>query len=111
MIIGNKHIDFGLLRSACVDAETLTKYVVNMVPETIQHIPAIVDNQKYYAALHVRNFTDIPYYRRMELCNELLRGVKVRGTTNELYDYRDLLAAINVDQVVKLWENWERQDA
>lgn len=110
MIVGEKYLDLDALKKACVDSTTLINYTLSLIPTPVRHIRAIVDNQRYYVALHVRNFKHIPWYPRMELCNALLSGVRVQGVANELYDYKDLLAAINVETFQKLWEREEQKN-
>lgn len=106
MLIGNKAINTKELRRACRTPEALLEYTLALIPEQVSHVRAIVDNQKYYVATLVRNFKSMPYAQRKRLCDTLLRGVRVCGVCNELYDYGDLIASVDVT----LWERLKERD-
>lgn len=103
MLIGNKSIDTRALKRACSSPQALLEFTERLVPEQCRHVRAIVDNQKYYVSTLVRAFKSIPYVRKVQLCNHLLRGVTVCGVCNELFDYGDLLASIDIG----MWEKLE----
>lgn len=102
MLVGRRSVDPVKLKQACTSGDTLLQFTINLVPPEVRHVRAIVDNQKYYVATMVRSFKSIPYIRKMKLCDELLRGVIVKGVCNELYDYDDLLADIDKSLLQRL---------
>ena len=97
MIVGRKDIDFTQLRQACRSEDSLLRFAISLVPTPLRHIPAIVDNQKYLVALHVRAIQSMPWQKRKDLCEHLLCGARIKGVPDMLYDYTDLLLAIDVE--------------
>lgn len=110
MLIGRKTIDMNKLKQACSSPQRLIDWTISIIPPEVRHVRAIVDNQKYYVATHVRAFKSIPYPRKMQLCDSLLAGVEVKGVCNELYDYEDLLSHIDL-QMFQTLLDMEEQDA
>lgn len=107
MIIGTKDIKIGELKRACNSEESLIKYACNLVPTPLRHIPEITCNQRYYIALLVRSMNFLTWDRRHRLCEALLRGVKIKGIPDSIYDYQDILLAIDVEA----FERYMEEDA
>ena len=106
MLVGNKNVNIRELRNACSSPTALEQFAVSLVPEQVRHVRAIVNNQKYYVATMVRDFKSLPYARKQALCSSLLYGVTVCGVCNELFDYNDLLSAVDIT----LWEKLEEAE-
>ena len=73
---------------------------MSLVPRCIRHIQAIVDNQKYLAALYLRNIQSIPYNTRKQRCEELLSGISVTGVINTVTDFEDILLQVDMDLLI-----------
>lgn len=110
MIVGCKDIDFAALKRACRSETSLVRFVVDLVPTPLQHIPAIVDNQKYLVALQVRTIQSFAWQKRKDLCEALLQGVRIKGVSDTLYDYSDILLAIDSRAFAKYLQE-ERENA
>jgi len=93
MIVGRK--DFTKLKLACRSEDSLLRFTVDLVPTPLRHIREVVDNQKYLVALHVRSLQSLPWQKRKDLCEHLLHGARIKGVPDTLYDYSDLLLAID----------------
>lgn len=102
MIVGTKAIPLDKLRSECRSIDSLRAFSLSLVPRYFQHIPEIVDNQKYLVAVEVRALKSLPYAKRKYLSEGLLTGVVIRGTINTLIDSEDILASVNMSQVFKV---------
>lgn len=112
MVVGCKDLDFAATKRACKSAETLRAYALDTVPTPLRHIQAIVDNQKYLIALQVRAISSISWQQRKALCEALLEGVFIRGVPDAVYDYNDLLQAIDVSAFERyLREEEEKRNA
>jgi hypothetical protein len=111
MVVGCKEIDFAALKQACQSEEALVKFAVHLVPSPLRHIPAIISNQKYLVALQVRTIQSLPWQRRKSLCEYLLQDVVVKGIVDSIYDYNDLLMAIDCAAFQKYLEEEEKRDA
>lgn len=95
MMIGQKEFKVVELKQACRDVASLSAYAVELVPLPLRHIAAVVDNQKYYIALHVRALKSLTWQKRKDLCEGLLCNVRIKGVPDNFYDYRDILLAID----------------
>ena len=88
MIVGRKDIDFTKLKLACRSEDSLLRFTVDLVPTPLRHIREVV-------ALHVRSLQSLPWQKRKDLCEHLLHGARIKGVPDTLYDYSDLLLAID----------------
>lgn len=95
MIVGCKDIDFVELKHACRSEDSLLRFTLGLVPTPLRHIREIVDNQKYFVALQVRSIQSLTWQKRKDLCESLLHGARIKGVPDALYDYSDLLLAID----------------
>lgn len=95
MIVGRKDIDFTKLKLACRSEDSLLRFTGDLVPTPLRHIREVVDNQKYLVALHVRSMQSLPWQKRKDLCEHLLHGARIKGVPDTIYDYSDLLLAID----------------
>ena len=95
MIVGCKDIPLNDLRRACSSHESLLSFALGLVPTPLRHLPQITDNQKYLVALYVRSLQSIDWQKKKYLCENLLMGVSVKGVSDVIYDYTDILAAID----------------
>lgn len=101
MIIGCKVVDIPSLKRACVSVDRLVTYATELVPTPLQHLTQIVDNQKYFVALQVRQLQSLPWRKRKELCEGLLSGIRIKGMPDGFYDYTDILLAIDKEAFVR----------
>ena len=99
MIVGTKEINLKVLKSKCGSIESLITYCEELVPRIVRHNREIVDNQKYLVALYLRDIKTIPFDKRHELCEELLRDVSLTGHANEIHDFDEILGEIDVDKL------------
>jgi len=108
MIVGCKNIDFTALKRACANEETLAKFAYNIVPTPLQHLQEVLDNQKYLVALQVRSIQSMPWKRRKQLCESLLKGARIKGVPDAFYDYTDILLSIDCDAFSRYLEEEDR---
>lgn len=111
MLVGTKDVNFSDLKASCTNTESLRRFSDSLVPLPLLHLPEVVDNQRYLVALYVRQIKAFPWQRRKDLCEALLNGVHVRGVADYIYDYADILAAINIEKFNQyLEEEMQRAD-
>lgn len=108
MLVGTKSITLSEALRNCRTPEQALKYAVECVPLPIRHVRAVVDNQRYLIATIINGAHKVPYVRRKAICDVLTRGVRVQGVVNELFDYSDLLACVDVDMWSKLLQREEQ---
>lgn len=101
MIVGCKHVDPGEILAHCKSVQTLKDYCAVLVPRILRHNVSIVNNQKYFVALYVRDFKSIPYKERKELCEGLLRDVSITGLANSIYDFEDIISEVDIEKLAK----------
>lgn len=111
MIIGTKDVAAEDVRKHCGNVETLRQYCELLVPRILRHDKRILANQKYYVALIVRDIKSIPFDRRRELYEGLLEGVAVTGLANEIYDWEDILAQIDINKLADFINKGGGKDA
>jgi len=109
MVVGCKNIEFSELKQACKSSETLKQYALDLVPTPLRHIQAIVDNQKYFVALQVRTIQSLPWQTKKTLCESLLCGARVKGVADVIYDYSDILRAIDSELFEQYLEEEDRR--
>lgn len=101
MLVGTKIIPLHELRDAATSVTALLVFSEQLVPKPLRHISAIVDNQRYLVAVTLRNIKAIPYKRRIELCEGLIRGVSVTGVVNIVHDFEDILSEVDTELLYK----------
>lgn len=103
MLIYTKNLDWERLKRNANNPDKVTRMVIDSIPSWASHIKNIQNNQRYYAAVYLRNVLAIPFKTRMALVNTLTEGIAVTGLTayfvsiEELIDYCDkdkLLSAL-----------------
>lgn len=85
----------------------LISYVEELVPIWARHIPSIVDNQRFYVALHLRNSLSLPYKTRMSLAEPLLKGIKIRGVMSSFTPISSILDVCDKEALIKMLEQQE----
>jgi len=93
MLIGNTIIDYEVLKSFVGKPDELVTYVTNSVPSWARHIECLVNNQRFYVAIHLRNVLTLPYHARMELVNALVEGIHIQGIISSFTSITDLVNA------------------
>jgi hypothetical protein len=104
MLVGRKEIVFTDLKRACRSSDALQKFALSLVPMPLQHLSDIIGNQKYYVALQVRAIQSLTWKTKKQLCEDLLHGVRVKGIPTVLYDYEDILMAIDREAFARYLE-------
>lgn len=99
MIVGTKDVEAYDVAQYCRDVITLRNYCDSLVPRILRHNQTIINNQRYFIALVVREIKSIPYSKRKTLYEGLLEGVSITGLANEIYDFDDLMMKVDVDKL------------
>lgn len=98
MVVGS-NVDRNRLMRASSSLESLIEYSDNLVPSCLRHIPELLQNQRYFVAIELRNIKSIPFSKRNELANALLKGIYVSGTFDEIIFIDEVFAFANMDLV------------
>lgn len=102
MLIGDNTIHFETLKSFTHNKKALVDYVEGLVPKWAKHIPGIVDNQRYYIALHLRNVKTIDYTTKMEMVEALVDGIHVRGSAKGFVTIHDVIERTNKQALIEV---------
>lgn len=97
MVVGTKDIDFQELSRIIYSNRDLKVYVESLVPRII-HTEEIVNNQKYYVACLIRR-SDMKFYSKSDICEDLLKDVKLTGDITTIVDWKDILDNLNIDDL------------
>jgi hypothetical protein len=73
---------------------------VSLVPKQFRQHEAIINNQKYYLALKLREETKIKYNTRVKLTTALLEGVYITGTINTFMEVQELFDYVDFDKLM-----------
>ncbi len=82
MLIGSDALNYSVLHSLAGDTKGLLAYVDSLVPTWARHIPELKMNQRYFAAVHIRNMLNIPFAQRKEMYTALIEDCSVHGLIN-----------------------------
>lgn len=110
MLVGKAEFDYAYIKENIQNPQRVVDYVESLVPTWAKHINGITDNQKYYAALRVRNAISIPYKQRTAVVEALMRGTTVTGLIYQVVTIEQVLAACNTEAMCKLLEEVKKRD-
>ena len=79
MIVGTTDVSVEDLKVVVNSHRDIVEYAVSLVPTWARHVKGIVNNQRYFVAVTLRNITSIPYKTRQPLIMKLLDGVALTG--------------------------------
>lgn len=102
MIIGTAKLDYEVLKSFEGRPEELVVYVENLVPRWVRHIHTIVDNQKFYVAIHLRRVLTLSYKPRMALVEALTDSISISGVISQFTPIDDLVESCDIQKLVLL---------
>lgn len=107
MIIGSDRIDYKTLLCFRYNQKGLVNYAESLVPIWLRHIRPIVDNQRYYVAIHVRNLKSVPYKEREVMINALVDGIRLQGAMNCFFTVTELLNACDLKSLIAMLEEYD----
>ena len=102
MIIGTAVIDYEKLKSFEGRPEELITYVESLVPVWAKHIDGIVDNQKFYIAIHLRKVLTLSYKPRMELVEALTNSINIHGVISQFTPIDELVSSCDKEKLALL---------
>ncbi len=102
MLIGSEALDYAVIRSLAFDTAGLVAYVESLVPTWARHIPQIKMNQRYYAAVHIRNMLQIPFQTRRQMYSALLDGCSIHGIVSNFVPISQLFELCDVDALIQM---------
>lgn len=105
MIIAERKLDYSYLKDNISNTEKIVDYAIGLVPKWARHIESVVDNQRYYVAIHLRNMLSIPYKLRSNATNKLIDGITISGMMSDFVTIDEILNECNKEQLVQalLW--------
>lgn len=102
MLIGSTDIDNELVTELVDNHKALIAYAESLVPLWAKHLPHVINNQRYYMALMIRNMLHISFYVRMSACKCLMEGCYICGIVNEVIPISRVFDACNTELLVKM---------
>lgn len=82
--------------------DTAPNYIKNLIPQWALCIPGIVNNQRYFHAINVRNATSVPYKIRTPVVQSLVEGIAINGICTEFITVDELLDACDKEALILL---------
>lgn len=100
MLISTRNIDYDIVTKCVGRPDSLVTYANSLVPIWAHHVNGLVDNQRYYLALHVRKLLNIPYKRRKELYEALVNGISLTGVMTQFITLDELFSFCNMSDLI-----------
>jgi len=110
MLIANKTLDYETIHKLSNNPESVVAYIEDMVPKWARHIKGITDNQRFYAAVHVRKMLTLPYQTRHAITEALVDGIYINGIVYDFITLSDLLALCDKDTLLNAIEEQLKRD-
>lgn len=99
MIIGVADIPESEITKHIQSVEEFCVYCEQLVPEEYRHIKAIVDNQKYYCCLILRQITGISWPKKRGLINVVMSSVQIVGYVDSVVEVSVLNDMVNRERL------------
>lgn len=100
MLVFTTSIDAGYIKQHQTDPNSIVNYAVSLVPVWAAHIRGIVDNQRYYVAIKVRNMLTLPYKTRESITTALIADITLFGMLNDFVTLDEVLALCDKEKLV-----------
>lgn len=102
MLIGSENLDYQVIKNLVGDDRAIVEYSDSLVPKWARHLPCIINNQRYFTALHIRNMLQLPFSDRKRLCNALIKDCSIHGIVNEFVPIQRIFEECDNDLLIKL---------
>lgn len=107
LIIYTKNINWVTMQGVFDAPDTAANYVKNLIPQWALCVPSIVNNQRYYHAINVRNATSVPYKVRTPVVQSLVEGISISGICTDFITIDELLNACDKDSLITLLKEFK----
>lgn len=104
MIVGTTNMNYTDIGRYVNSPDGLVTYATSLVPTWAQHIPGIIDNQRYLVAIYVRKMLAIDFYTRKKMVDVLVNGIRVKGVINKFISIYDILDACDSKALLQMLE-------
>lgn len=101
MLIATTDVDFDYIKKHQMEPDSVVEYAESLVPSWAKHIRGIVDNQRYYVAVRVRNLLSIAYKPRKAITDALIKNVTLFGMLNDFVTVDELLDLCDKDKLTE----------
>lgn len=101
MLIFKTDIDSAFIKQNQTEPDIIVDYAISLVPTWAVHIRGIVDNQRYYVAVKVRNMLTIPYKTRENITRALIDGISLFGMLNDFVTLDEVLQLCDKEKLVE----------
>lgn len=102
--MGTLQLDYKRLKTFANNPDALISYVEDLVPIWARHIPGIVENQRYYVAVHLRNVLSLPYKTRMSMVEALTRDISLSGVMSGFTGITDIVDSCDKEMLARMIE-------
>lgn len=104
MLIATRDIDIKALIPFMSEPDKVVSIVESKVPSYLRHHREIIMNQRFYVANLIRGAGSIPINIKLEVCEALLAGITITGTTELYITLEDVMYAVDRDILWLLFE-------
>ena len=99
MLVGQSNVSIAELEKNARDLDAFKKYCDSLVPEDFRHVSSIVNNQRYICAMMLRNSSHVTWKQKKDIVDEIMRGIRIVGYTDQVIDLSVLLNRVDVKRL------------
>lgn len=110
MLIAEKTIDYEVIHQLSNKPSSIVTYIESLVPRWASHIEGITDNQRFYAAIHIRKMLTIPYPIRNAIVEALVKDICINGVVYDFVTINDLIEMCNKELLACMIEEQLKKD-
>lgn len=101
MLVGTTDVNSTELRKYVNFPEKLVTYTEELVPVWARHMTCLLENQRYYVAVLLRNMIQIPYKTRESCIEALLSNISISGVMGTFIPITDIIEFCDKEMLIK----------
>lgn len=104
MLVGSTDLNFAEIKKFVGRPLDIVAYATSLVPIWARHMDVLVNNQRYYLAINIRNMLSIPYKQRDELVKILTANIRIAGVITGFTPITELVDNCDKDKLIQMLE-------
>lgn len=104
VLVGSTDLNFAEIKKFVGRPLDIVAYATSLVPIWARHMDVLVNNQRYYLAINIRNMLSIPYKQRDELVKILTANIRIAGVITGFTPITELVDNCDKDKLIQMLE-------
>ena len=105
MLIGTSKISHGL-ESHISSYEDFMEFARSLVPQEFRHNLALINNQAYFNAMTLRKSANVPWDKKKDIIEVVMRNITVSGYTDVIIDIESIYDYVDSNRVERFWRKF-----